>query len=56
MEVAALGVGAERQHVVHLLLREALAVRREQRADLLRLDVPLVVGVERPERTQQLFL
>ena len=49
MHEARLGVGREAEEVVDLLLREALAVRREQVAQLVRLDVALVVRVECPE-------
>ena len=47
VQEARLGVDGKVEEVVNLLLRESLAVRRQQRPHLLRLNVPLVLGVER---------
>ena len=56
VEHARLGVDSKVQKVFNLLLREALAVGRQQRTDLVRLDVPFVLGIESPESAQQLLL
>ena len=46
VEKSRLRVYRKVDEVVDLLLREALAVRREESANLLRLDIALIVGVQ----------